>query len=514
MTDTGAEGPALPIVRRSRAAGVTLLGSGGSVAVSVAQAVILIPLCLHHLGPRLYGAWLGSGELLAWVQLLDLGLPSLVIQQIGTAAGERDPSRAASWFALCAWALSLLAAVLLAIGLWVSAAVPGWVGLDGSEALVLRGCFRLGLVGSVLILLTTPFLTLAAGLQRVALVSTFVTGGAMVGMIVATVLLLTGHGLWALPIGTLARGAVGFLGGVLFLASLQRAEFPLSWRIARENARHAAAVVPATAAANLSYVWTHYSEVLLVASLLRPELATIYALTRKSAETLRTVIDTFALAVYGGFAHLLASADRWRARAVKGEILRLRFAVAVVAAACILALNEGLVKLLFGAHSWGGIALTLAFVVQLLVGGQSFLTNSLLRAAGAVRRGATLYVIEGILRFAAFAGSLLLGGMVAGPWASSLVTALFLAIGSYQLAKRLPESGHASPAQPLALAVPLGVVALGGALSVLAPPATWIAFAGRAAVLLALAVPALVAAEPAMRRRVGAAVPLLRRTRP
>src|SRR5215210_4877473 len=73
---------------RRRAALTTLFGTGATVAVTVAQAFVLIPLSLLHLGTHLYGAWLGAFELLIWLQLLDMGIPNLMTQRIGAAVGH------------------------------------------------------------------------------------------------------------------------------------------------------------------------------------------------------------------------------------------------------------------------------------------------------------------------------------------------------------------------------------------------------------------------------------------
>ena len=55
------------IPQRSRIRATTwnyLGGSGSSLLVAI-QSLVLIPIYLHRLGPELYGAWLGSGEILA-----------------------------------------------------------------------------------------------------------------------------------------------------------------------------------------------------------------------------------------------------------------------------------------------------------------------------------------------------------------------------------------------------------------------------------------------------------------
>ena len=70
-------------------------GERASTLIASIQSVILIPLHIAHIGPRLYGAWLGSGDILVWMQAFDFGLPNLMIQRIGEAHGRGDAAQVA-----------------------------------------------------------------------------------------------------------------------------------------------------------------------------------------------------------------------------------------------------------------------------------------------------------------------------------------------------------------------------------------------------------------------------------
>jgi hypothetical protein len=81
----GAEGPGgieetgggAPEPGRRRAAVGSFLGSFANTLLVSLQAVLLVPFVLRTVGPAVYGAWLASGDLLNWIQVLDLGLPNL-----------------------------------------------------------------------------------------------------------------------------------------------------------------------------------------------------------------------------------------------------------------------------------------------------------------------------------------------------------------------------------------------------------------------------------------------------
>src|ERR1039457_4824351 len=85
-------------VSRRGAALVSLAGGSAGTLLVIIQAVVLIPLFLRYVGPRLYGAWLASGDFLVWMQSFDLGLPNLMIQRIALAHGRGDQRSVGEWF--------------------------------------------------------------------------------------------------------------------------------------------------------------------------------------------------------------------------------------------------------------------------------------------------------------------------------------------------------------------------------------------------------------------------------
>src|SRR2546425_8841364 len=101
---------------RTTAALASLTGNSLNVLVVSVQALLLIPLYLAAVGPRLYGAWLASGEILTWMQAMDLGIPNLMIQRIAAAHGGGDRRVAGEWFASGLLVLGLIGAVIAVLG--------------------------------------------------------------------------------------------------------------------------------------------------------------------------------------------------------------------------------------------------------------------------------------------------------------------------------------------------------------------------------------------------------------
>jgi len=442
----GADGTVMRGSRRI-ATQTTAFGSVGNTLLVFLQAVLLIPLYLHYIGPRLYGAWLGSGDLLLWIQVVDLGLPNLMIQRIGAAQGRGDNQSVGEWFATGTLVIGVVSLVVTMIGAAASVFLPGWMSLSGAEASQLRSCLLVGVVASGIILLNNSFVGFSRGIQDTAFMNGVLLVSSLASLGTSLVLILSGWGLWALALGLAARAAVALFGSLLFVAPSLKGNLRPFFRIRTPILREFAVACPGTAFGSVSYAVMNHSETALVAILIRPEVATLFNLTRKAADVARGMLDTIGFASYGGFAHLVGSDERHRALHVHAEITSLYLSMAVVAASAYMAVNRSLVTVWVGADQFGGVVLTMLMAAQLIVVGQSYLLNYLYRAAGAVVKGSVALGSECALRFPLMIGLLLWIGLPGLPVAAITTAALSAALVNRWTKSEL--SAYGEPVRPL-----------------------------------------------------------------
>ena len=410
---------------RRRAAVATLAGSTASTLIVSVQAVVLVPLYLQAIGPRLYGAWLGSGDILVWMQAFDLGLPNLMIQRIGAAYGRQDLRSVAECFAAGMAALALVALVVVAGGLAISRPLPRWMGLVGTEAEILQRCFVVGTTATALNIFSNSIVGFSRGIQRTTFMNGVTVASGLVGFGVSLGLVLTGWGLWAVALGLVARSGISLIGSVIFAAVSLRGDLSRHFRVRRAVLREFLVVSPATALGGISYAVMTQSEVALTAVLLRPELAVVLSLTRKALDMARGLVDAIAFSTYGGFAHLVTSEQRHRALQVHAEIHGLRLSLAVAMASAYMAVNASLLSVWVGRDQYGGPLLTILMAAQFIVVGSSFLMNYLYRATGQVMRGSLALFIESVTRVPLMIGLLLWVGLAGVPIAGIVTSGVF-----------------------------------------------------------------------------------------
>jgi O-antigen/teichoic acid export membrane protein len=461
--------------RRRHAALATLTGTGLTVCITVAQAFLLVPLCLSHLGAALYGAWRGAFELLVWVQLLDCGIPNLLTQRVAAALARGDQADAARWTSTAMTTLVVIACLLAFAGALIAPFVGRWVDVPHDQAATFMRCFQVGVLASAVLLVFNGLLGLSRGVQLTALVNVSQVAGGLAGLLVSIVLLIKGWGLWALPIGLLVRALSSLAGGIVFLWRLPRDRGGRIVRPARALAGEIMSLAPSMASGSVGYLLANNSEIFLVATIFGPVTATMYALTRSAIDGLRNLLDSFAWAVYGGFSHLVTAVDRHRARAVLHEVLWLRFAAGCLCGAIAIAVNRAFVTLLFGADHFGGVWLTVGFALQMVVGGQAFLANFLYRAAGHVGEGSLWLAAEAVARVAAMLAGFFLIGILGAPWAAVVVSTAALLVMTRLLNRTLPPSDvRAAAGHWTNQVAPLVVLAFGVAVALTGPSHSWI----------------------------------------
>lgn len=484
-------------VSRRRSALATLLGTSTSTLILGIQAVVLIPLYIHALGPRLYGAWLGSGDILVWLQAFDLGLPNVLIQRVGAAHGRGDRKAANEYFASSMAVMAGIATLAGVAAVAASPVVPRLMGVSGAEADVLRRCFAVAALGAALNLFTNGIVGFSRAIQRTGFLNVVTIVATICGFVVSLGLVLAGAGLWAIALGLVTRSVLVFAGGLVFVAVQARGEHRREYRPRRAMLRELVTVLPATALGGLGYSVMNQSESFIVATFLRPELATILVITRKVLELGRGLIDTIAFATYGGFAHLATSEQRHRVLHAHAEISAVRSSLAVVAAAAYMAINASLVGLWVGSAQYGGHTLTILIALQFIVVGGSFLTNYLYRALGPVMRGSLALAAESVLRVPLMIGLALWLGLVGIPLAGILTAAGFAALAHRWTLREVSGFAEPYPATPAAVWVARISVFSGGALlAVFARWPSWWSLGVVGTMVVGLAGTLLIAVDP------------------
>jgi O-antigen/teichoic acid export membrane protein len=444
---------------RKRAAAATFAATLCNTALVVGQGIVLVPLYVSHVGPALYGAWLASGDVLVWLQAFDLGLPNLLIQRIGAASGREDRGAASEYFWAGASMLVAFAAVMALFGLSLSAWAAGSLTGNSRDAHHLGLALTLGVCASALNIANNAVVALTRADQDTTLQGAGTLIGSVVGFVTTLTLLQMGFGLISISAGMLARMVVLIGVSTMIVAQYLR-RGRLVWRRPRKtNLLELLTLTPATALGGLAYSVTTQSDAILIATVLGPVAVPVFVLTRKAADMMRILLDTFSNATYAGFAHLYSSPQRAQAAAIAATMTDTRLVCATVMASGYVVVNEAWLRLWVGGQYNGGLVLTFAVALQLIVTGQSYLYNSYLRATGRITNSSQLLIGEAVVKLGLALLFLYLAGLVGLVLGTLAASILFMLITRRRLNAALE---YRLPSIPLTTVFSTAVLLIAG----------------------------------------------------
>jgi O-antigen/teichoic acid export membrane protein len=186
--------------------------------VALVAGLWVVPFTLGHIGARLYGLWLASGELLAYAGLTELGVLVTLPWLIAESDGRQDRARMRHLVstAVSAALLTTIVYVLFVVGVW--AFLPRVLHLAPPErALVIGPILVIAAAGCIAQPLRV-FGAVLAGLQDVRFNGLLNLTNWTLGFMLTVLLLQRGYGLYALALAAAAPPTVSGLWSIARVA--------------------------------------------------------------------------------------------------------------------------------------------------------------------------------------------------------------------------------------------------------------------------------------------------------
>jgi O-antigen/teichoic acid export membrane protein len=508
-----------PAARQFNHASLTawnLLFNYANSAVLMLCGLVLTPIYLGSIPETTFGVWLATGNLVAWLSLVDPGLNAVVQQRIAAAYASGD-NLAVGRLRTHSYVLSiLLALAIAAIGLaaapWVSRFVtrlacerPGDVMNAYYWACVVTGAMTAA-YGTAVVNIGMQAPIAAGAIQLVSQVGSLVT---ILGLLHA------GLGVASIPLGLLAQAIVLVVGHVAYSA----------WRFTRESIPASLSLAGAKAVlrdsrgtimSRLAGALTTNTDMLVAAAFLGPSQAVAANMTQKGPGLLRMFIDRVSHSAMPSLSAIHGGSDSDRSGRSAALLLRAVIWLAIPAAVGIMLFNRTFVGLWVGRQHYAGDVATAIIALTVIAMGLEVTLSNLATAFGLFQANGRLQLIKSVLSgvlAVVLAWSLGLRGLLAAPLVAGACTTWWLLprlIGwacGWSWREWLPLAGEAARvAVSAAAAAGLAALVLGNDIvSFLVAGGFYVS---ACLALMAVAVPPFQAAL----RRVAAAV--MRRLRP
>ena len=506
---------------RRRATRLNLFFQYSSIGLTVLQGFALVPFYLRYIDGATYGAWLASGNIVAWLAVVDPGLGAVLQQRVARFLGQKAPRELGEAIGTGIIISLSIALLVFAAGLVLAPWVPMVTGASGSSGRSLTQAFALSCAAEAVLLVDLAIAAVLLGLMK-RMVATGVSYliSTLLGVVATIVLLLNGYGLSSIPLGLLIRSVLLVLSHGILLLYILRKELRLAPRPSGAEFRNVIGMSAYTWTARLANSLVGNVDALLISRYFGPAQVTSYVLTKRASEVLSQVVGRVGAAFSPAMAHAWGAGSSESLQIIALRLLRLATWLSLFGFAGYTALNREFLGLWVGPHLYGGLGLTVLLGVAAALLSVESVTSAILFAVGGTRASSTATATSAAGRFTVSLALLALGG---GAWAIPFATLTVSAVVIVRI--NLPILGQTLVAQPLAFvreflkaaiqAFPM--VAVGLAWSWwLAPFAgrSWATLLASCAALAAALVVALGAASPAFRAELGLAQRLLRKKSP
>ncbi len=414
----------LPRPARRRTAIVQASFHGLAMALMVVQGLVLVPLYLAHIDGATYGAWLATGNVLAWLGLVDPGSQAVVQQRIAAAYGRGDREcvrRVIGSGLVISGALAIAIAIVACV---VAPLVPELVRAAEPARRDLIAAFVIAGLSEAMFQAALAFGTVFLGLMsHTTQIGISYVMATLTGIGVNLALLSRGVGLLSIPIGLAVRAAVLLLwnSGLFVLVIVRR----LNLRPTLSRAEIAGTLRLSTFTWVARFGGTVLANVdgILVARALGPAQVTMLTVNRRVADLIGNGAPRLTAALAPGLAHAVGEGDLATTREVALRLLRTAIWAAALAGACYVAINGDFVARWVGPGYAGSGLLVLAFGLSTVWSAAECVVTATSFAAGRIRASSALSITGQLLRIALLAAGLRIAASVEAVPLSLLATA-------------------------------------------------------------------------------------------
>jgi O-antigen/teichoic acid export membrane protein len=347
----------------------------------------------------LYGAWLASGNVVAYLGLFDLGMADALKQRVAFTYGKQDfhMLSQAIWTGLATiLALSLVATIL---GILFAGSVGLVLRVGSEQQGVLTDSLKIVVAAAGLSIAASGMQAVLAGLHRPLIAGSAGLVATFAGIAITIILLEEGYGLLSIAIGVFLRAGVTFLATIIGVAVIVSRTLPKNGaKVSRFELRATLRASSWSFASNIAFVASTQSDALIVATILSPLDATRYVLTKRAAEMVQMICFRIPAATLPSIAHLAGSGDTASLARLSRSVVATTAALGALGLGGVIALNKTFVSAWVGLAFFAGDAVSLLAALAGFLGTFCAALNSNIYAAGNVKQAALLSILDAAAR--------------------------------------------------------------------------------------------------------------------
>jgi len=388
-----------PVSRRS-ATIANLVFQYVSLALAIINGIVLVPLYLKYIDYKLFGAWLATGSIVAWLGLVDAGMSDIVRQRTAQVYGARDFEQAGKYIGTSLICIATAGLLPVFISFFIAPFLPGIFGLGDELADHLSRSFVLAGASCSLALIASSAYSVQQGLQKHISVCVVHATGSIIGLIATVWMLVSGYGLISIPFGLVIRGVIWVCIFWPYTLYFCLRTLHIRLRFSKKQFYKIANLTGWSFLSRMSRQFFNQCDQLVVGLLLGVETVPIFVWTKRSWDILMMLLERISVAFMPGLAHLHGESDTEKFTAVSKRLLRIVMYTMFVGVGVCLAFNKTFVALWLGPERYAGRLFDILIGMAVISSVFIFTINRVLFATGNIKAPAIATVIQSSTRAA------------------------------------------------------------------------------------------------------------------
>lgn len=367
------------------------------MAISMVSGIIMVPLYLKFIPVDVYGAWLASGNILAWLAIVDPGLTTVLQQRIGMAYGRKDYQGIREFLGGGLVISVGVMCLVIVLGLIFAHYLPLLLHLPPSiDAHVIVQAFSLTVIGTSMSLFSFSINSINQGLQGSLGIGFIYITGNILALILSVILLYKGFGLITMGITSIFVGIFYLLGQCTYLF-WRLIDDKIGFRISFNNITALAKFLFYTFISRSAGIIANNIDLLFVSQFLGPSTVAVLSLTRKTPDLVKELANQPSSAFFPAIAHLAGEGEGDKAKDIITRLIRILFWLISLIVGGFISLNSDFIRLWVGSYLFAGQTINIVVCVTIFFTLIVSCLSNICLALGDIKKSSLVGFVQSLL---------------------------------------------------------------------------------------------------------------------
>jgi len=362
--------------------------------------IMLVPLYLKYISLEIYGTWLATGNIVAWLTVVDPGISDVLRQQVGRSYGAGEIKTLNDYLGSGTLLSFIISAIILLAGLISSNFLVDLIKLNDQNSItIIKNAFIIAVIGSSLMIFSFGFTSFSQGLLSSLGIGLVYVVATLTSLVVNIVLLIKGYGLYSIPISQIFRAIILIAGNIIYII----------WRYLQESLKFKVSIRGFSALARLSgynflgrlgSVMSTQIDAFLVARYLGAEVAPILKLTKKGPELSSMFVERPPIAMLPAITNAWGSGEYDKVRINTSRLFSIMLWILGLIFTGFILFNQSFVSLWVGSSIYAGNTINLVIVVGVVLSVIVSIFSNIFFALGKIKATSKISFIQSIITVA------------------------------------------------------------------------------------------------------------------